>query len=66
MKKIKEIFVRILRFLRKAVRKPRLVITYDDDTQFFLIVSNRPKLKVEYVTKQQLFEYVDFLLKEEK
>ena len=51
---------------KKAVNKPRLVITYDDDTQFFLIVSNKPKLKIKYVTQQQLTTYVNYLLKEEE
>ncbi len=77
MKKIKKIFKSILLFfrrlfekfkmiLRKAVNKPRLVITYDDDTQFFLIVSNKPKVKIKYVTQQQLTTYVNYLLKEEE
>ncbi len=77
MKKIKTIFKSILLFfrhlfetfkmiLKKAVNKPRLVITYDDDTQFFLIVSNRPKVKIKYVTQQQLTPYVNYLLKEEE
>lgn len=77
MEKIKMIFKSILLFFRtlfeklkviikKAVNKPRLVITYDDDTQFFLIVSNKPKFKIKYVTQQQLAQYVKYLLKEEE
>ena len=77
MEKIKKIFKSILllfphlfgklkMIIKNAVHKPRLVITYDDDTQFFLIVSNRPKVKVKYVTQQQLTTYVNYLLKEEE
>ncbi len=77
MKKIKKIFKCILLFfghlfeklkmiIKKAVNKPRLVITYDNDTQFFLIVSNKPKVKIRYVTQQQLTSYVNYLLKEEE
>lgn len=77
MEKFKMIFKSILLIFRhlleklkmiikKAVNKPRLVITYDDDTQFFLIVSNKPKVKIKYVTQQQLTQYVSYLLKEEE
>lgn len=77
MKKIKLIFKSILLFFKhlfenlkmifkKAANKPRLVITYDDETQFFLIVSNKPKVKIKYVTQQQLTTYVNCLLKEEE
>lgn len=62
----RHLFEKLKMILKKAANKPRLVITYDDDTQFFLIVSNKPKVKIKYVTQQQLTTYVNYLLKEEE